>query len=351
MLDDTEKKTCPECKGDYSHLGIHWARSKDCGYPVPARSDEAVLDGLMFIGGSLNNRQRPDANCYVSIVHKDKEALDWIADQLGALAASVTEWSGENVDYHGGEPVDQLWEFRSRSLPALGKYYSWYNREEDRTVPEDITVRPRLLKTACLLAAKPMEDRPGLYLSLRRSSPPPVAVHRIFGGYGPRIIRSEDGGYVVRIQNSTDLCNDLGPWPGFSRGRFDANQFDEGRISCPQCGGRFRTQTHLCERVEDGSVVRIEDASPGGTREMIEVEEMRARPRLFDGEPARYITWTESDCLAALSDTFETPSEFPSNEEYESQYSGRDDMPSLATLYRRFGSREGWIDELGASIK
>ena len=254
---------CPDCE-EYrgTNLGIHWARSKECSYPILSVAEEAVLDGLMFVGGSLNNRHR-SANCYVSIVHKDKDALDWIADKLGALAASVTEWSGENVGYHGGDPVDQLWEFRSRSLPALDKYYTWYNREGDRTVPEDLTVRPRLLKTNCLLAAKPMEDRPGLYLSLRRSSPPPVAVHSVFGGYGPRIIRSEDGGYVVRIQNSTDLCNDLEPWPEFARDRFDADQYDGGRVVCPRCGGRFQRRTHICEYVQDGEVVRDEDANIG----------------------------------------------------------------------------------------
>lgn len=346
MAEEEEGALCPDCE-EYrgTNLGIHWARSKECSYPVPSVTEEAILDGLMFVGGSLNMRHR-DANCYVSIVHKNKQALDWIADQLGALAASVTEWSGEGVEYHGGEPVDQLWEFRTRSLPALDKYYTWYDRDGNRTVPEDISVWPHLLKTACLIAATPMDDRPGLYLSLRRSSPPPVAVHRVFGGYGPRVIRNEEGGYVVRIQNTTDLCNDLAPWPSFARERFDADQFNEGRISCPRCGGRFRTREHVCERVEDGSVVRIEDASPGGAREVIEVEGMRARPQLFDGDPVRYVEWERSDCIEALSNEFETPADFPPNEVYESQYSGRDGMPSLATLYRRFGSREAWMDEL-----
>jgi len=351
MSDNTEKVTCSDCDEEYSHLGIHWARSKDCDYPVPTPSDEAILDGLMFVGGSLNMRHR-DANCYISTVHHDRDVLKWIADELNVLVASITEFDqAESIDYHGRRPDRPLWELRTRSLPGLDKYYGWYDREDNRTVPDDVQVRPLLLKTACLLAARPMDDRPGMYLSLRRTSPPPVSVHRIFGGYGPRIIRSEDGGYVVRIQNSTDLCNDLAPWPGFARDRFNASQFDEGRISCPQCGGRFRTRAHLCERVEDGSVVRIEDASPGGTREVIEVQGMRARPRLFDGGPVRYITWSESDCLAALSDEFETPSEFPPNEVYDSQYSGRDDMPSLATLYRRFGSRQEWIDALWPNTK
>ena len=148
MPDDTETETCPDCEEDYSHLGIHWARSKDCGYPVPALNDEAVLDGLLFVGGSLNMRHR-DANCYVSTVHHDREVLEWIADELGVLVASITEFDkAESIDYHGRRPDGPLWELRTRSLPALDKYRGWYDREDNRTVPQDVQVRPLLLKTA-----------------------------------------------------------------------------------------------------------------------------------------------------------------------------------------------------------
>ena len=90
--------------------------------------DDSAIDmeyytrGLIGVGASP--AETVDYYIYVNIVHKNKQALDWIADQLGALAASVTEWSGESVEYYGGEPVGQLWEFRTRSLPALDKYYT-----------------------------------------------------------------------------------------------------------------------------------------------------------------------------------------------------------------------------------
>jgi len=347
MSDDTKKATCPDCDEEYSHLGIHWARSKDCDYPVPALSDEAVLDGLMFVGGSLNNRLRPDANCYLSTVHHDQDVLDWIADELDVLVSSITEFDKtESIDYHGRRPDRPLWELRTRSLPALDKYYGWYDREDNRTVPEDVQVRPLLLKTACLLAARPMDDRPGMYLSLRRTSPPPVTVHRVFGGYGPRIIRSGDGGYVVRIQNATDLCNDLAPWPHFARDRFDADRYDEGLVVCPRCGGRSRRRTHLCEYVEDGEVVREEDASPGGSRETVEVEGMRARVRTSDEELVRYVSWTAEDCITALLDEYESAGRFPTNPTYVREQEGNEDLPSISTLYARFGDRDGWLAEM-----
>lgn len=302
----------------------------------------------MVVGGALNNRRRPDANCYVSTVHHDRAVLEWIADKLGVLVASITEFDQTgSIDYHGRRPDRPLWELRTRSLPALDKYYVWYDRDDTRTVPKDVQVRPLLLKTACLLAARPMDDRPGMYLSLRRTSPPPVSVHRVFGGYGPRIIRNSDGGYVVRIQNATDLCNDLAPWPPFARDRFDADRHDEGRVVCPRCGGRFRTRPHLCAYVKDGDVVRDEDASPGGRREVVEVEGMRARVRSDNDEDlVRYVSWTAEDCITALIDEYGSAGRFPTNPEYGREQEGREDIPSISTLYARFGDRDGWLAEM-----
>jgi len=344
MPGDVEKTICPECEEEYQALGVHWARSKVCDHAVPGVRDEAVLDGLMFIGGALNNRQRQDANCSVSIVHHDRDVLNWIADELGVLVASISEFDkAGSVEHHGQPPNQSLYDLRTRSLPALNKYYGWYDRDDNRTVPENVRVRPPLLKTACLLAGRPMDDRPGMYLSLRRTSPSPVTVHRVFGGYGPRIIRNSDGGYVLRIQNTTDLCNDLAPWPAFARDRFDAARYDEGRIVCPQCGGRFRERTHLCEYVQDGKVVRDADASPGGSREIVEVEGMRARVRTSDEELERYVSWTARDCTTALLDEYESAGRFPTNGEYAQEQEGREDLPSLSTLYARFGDRDGWL--------
>lgn len=347
MGDEIDQTICPDCDEPYEKLGLHWAASKDCTYPVLTPSEEAILDGLLFVGGTLNNRHR-DANCYVSIVHHDRAALEWIAEQLGVIAASITQFDqAGSIDYYGDAPNQSLWEFRTRSLPTLSTYVTWYDPVDKRTVPDDVQVRPLMLTTACLLAARPMDDRPGLYLSLRRTSPPPVTVHRVFGGYGPRIIRTDDGGYVVRIQNSTDLCNDLAPWPAFARDCFDASQFNEGRIACPRCGGRFRTRTHLCEYVADGEVVLEEDASPGGSRELITVEGMRAQPQLVDlDEVVRYEHWDREECRDALLEEYGSADAFPPNEAYERARQGRDDLPSLSTLYRRFGERAAWLQAM-----
>lgn len=347
MSDDAEKVACPECDEAYQSLGGHWARSKDCDYPPLALSDEAVLDGLMLVGGTLRNRH-VDANCYISIVHADRDVLEWVADELGVLAASITEFDqAGSVDYYGADPERPLWEFRTRSLPALDKYYGWYDADGSRTVPEDVSVDPLLLKTACLLAARPMDDRPGLYLSLQRTSPPPVTVHRVFGGYGPRIVRPDEDGYVVRIHNSTDLCQDLAPWPAFATDRFDPEQFDEGRIICPRCGGRFRTGPHVCEHVEDGEVVRVEDAEPGGASEIDEVDGMRARIKHTEDVGARYVYWSREDCVEALRQWFGGREYIPTNPVYERVQRGNDDLPSLSTLYARFGDRESWLEAVG----
>jgi hypothetical protein len=56
--DATDTAVCPECENEYVSLGRYWARSQTCDYPVPALDDLAMLDGLMVVGGALNNRQR-----------------------------------------------------------------------------------------------------------------------------------------------------------------------------------------------------------------------------------------------------------------------------------------------------
>jgi len=55
--EDGQGELCPDC-GEYrgTNLGIQWARSKDCSYPVLSVTEEAILDGLMFVGGSAQLR-------------------------------------------------------------------------------------------------------------------------------------------------------------------------------------------------------------------------------------------------------------------------------------------------------
>lgn len=346
MKFDGSPARCPDCDGEFEKLGIHWARSRECDYPVLTPDEEAVLDGLMFVGGSLNNRQR-SSNCYVSMVHHDRGVLEWIADQLGVISASITEWDkNQTIEYLGRRPDSPLWEFRTRSLPDLDRYYDWYDANGDRTIPEAVEQRPLLLKTACLLAARPMSDRPGLYLSVRRTSPPPLAIHRVFSGYGPRIVRPENGGYLIRLNNSTDLCNDLAPWPAFAQERFDAARYREGAIVCPRCGGRFRRRAHLCEYVSDGEVVREEDAKHEGSWEVLETDGLHARIRLTEDEPPRLVSWTEADCIDALLEEYGAAGRMPLNDEYQAEQVGRSDLPSLGTLYRRFGDREAWLEAM-----
>jgi ribosomal protein L40E len=325
--DDADTAVCPECETEYVSLGSHWARSQTCDYPVPALDDLAILDGLMVVGGALNNRQR-DANGYLSIVHHDKPVLEWIADELDVLVASITEFNqAESIDYHGSGPTTSHWELRTRSLPALAQYARWYDGDNTRTVPEDITVRPLTIQTACLLAARPLADRPRLALSLRRTSPPPLVIHRLFAGYGPRIIRSQDGGYVVRLYNTTDLCREFAPWPRCAGDRFDATHFNEPQSVCPDCGGRFPTRTHQCVRCADGAVIRSE-----------------ATGAPIEG--ARSHRWPSSACFDALRAEYGTASAFPSNAAYNRRQRGRDDLPSLSTLYARFGDRAAWLQAL-----
>jgi len=301
---------------------------------------------MLFVGGSLNNRNR-DANCYASIVHHDRDVLDWMSDHLGVLAASISEFDQSgSIDYYAGELDQQLWEIRTRSLPALDSYLNWYDREGDRTVPGDVTPRPLMLKTACLLAARRMSDRPGIYLSLQRTRPSEMVVQRVFEGYAPRIRRSSDGGYVVRLYNSTDLCQDLAPWPSFAVERFDDDSIHEGKLRCRYCGGRFRTAEHVCHRIEAGKVVRVEEEQSKGIETIVHHEGGRAWLSERESDGPRMVDWTQEDCLQALLREFDSPSRFPTNADYNELQNGREDLPSLATLYARFGSRVRWIEAM-----
>jgi len=348
MTDESEEgDLCPECEGYRGKkLGLHWARSKDCDYPPLSLDDEAILNGMFFVGGSLNGRKL-DSNCYASIVHHDLDVLEWMAEHLGVLAASITEFDQSgSVEYYGGEPKQTLWEFRTRSLPALDSYLQWYDHDDNRTVPDDITARPLMLKTACLLAARRMSDRPGIYLSLRRTQPSEMAVQRVFEGYAPRIRKSSDGGYVVRLYNSTDLCKDLSPWPTFARDRFDADSINEGQLRCRYCGGRFRTAEHVCHRIEGGKVVRVDGEESEGIETVVHQEGGRAWLSERESDGPRMVEWTQEECIRALLKEYQSVGRFPTNPDYNDTQKGREDLPSLATLYARFGRRGRWIDAM-----
>lgn len=263
---DEEKDICPQCEERFRSLGTHWSRSSECSYPLPTDEELAILDGLMLAGANLANRHRKGANPYLRIVHRSLDVLEWLADELGRAAwvAHIDTLDAEQAspDVYGdvADVDERLTVFRTRSNPHLGTLAEWY-RDDERVVPERVLEArpPPLLRTVVGCKGRAASDRPRTHVTLSTTQPTDRAIHRLFDGYAPRINHGSSS-FLVRFQNTAKLLADLGPWPSPLATRLSPAGTEPETV-CPRCNGRFRKRTHICERIVDGEVVRIEDAS------------------------------------------------------------------------------------------
>lgn len=88
---------CPDCgRQDFDSqkaLTLHWAHpGSDCDYPVPTKREQSILTGLWLTNGSIEGRKTP--NLRKTSIKKD--ALEWLASELGIWGSSVTKASDKN---------------------------------------------------------------------------------------------------------------------------------------------------------------------------------------------------------------------------------------------------------------
>jgi hypothetical protein len=147
---------CHQCSGEYKSIGLHWAKS-DCDYPELSNFQGDVLTGLLLGDGSINSNNGDGCNPRMECSMVTKEYLDYLnSDVFPILGTGVTltrtaEESFEQIKsrdfrtYTDSSNYSDVYRFRTRKLPELKKFLSWYDSGE-KVFPENIELSPTVLK-------------------------------------------------------------------------------------------------------------------------------------------------------------------------------------------------------------
>lgn len=144
--------TCPDCGRTFKAFSQHW-RQSDCEYPSLSEKQKEILKGIVMGDGYVDCRHD---NPYVKCKMITEEYLEYIDKQFGILSNGVdfvatAEEQAKQNRKSGNRPnaktenYSDVYEWRSRSLPELGMFDSWYSSGE-KVWPEDIELTPTVLK-------------------------------------------------------------------------------------------------------------------------------------------------------------------------------------------------------------
>ena len=243
MAESPSRERCPNCGDMYKSVGRHWAGSPTCGYPDLPHHVRDVLTGLLLTGGTPT-RHDEDSTPFVRYSSTDRAFLRWVRDQLGVFAGSIreTDGGGFNEDHW-----DTVYEFTTKANPEYTAWLGrWRTSDDERRVPNDVTISPQGLRVAYAGAGRIREvnGTPRATLALTRANPSERAVQSAFDGYSPRRIREEDTIRVV-LRDAKGFFDDIG-WdaPSFAADQWPDRDFEEPPDQCLECNGRFISLGH-----------------------------------------------------------------------------------------------------------
>lgn len=113
---------CPVCASekDYQRIGQHWSNSTSCDFPYPSESERAVFTGLWLAGATVSETGN---NPLLVKTTKYKEALEWIAEEIGIWHSAIKEGSGRETltEFTGDQTAqkNEKWRWTSVSCPWL----------------------------------------------------------------------------------------------------------------------------------------------------------------------------------------------------------------------------------------
>ncbi len=87
---------CPVCESekDYQRIGQHWSNSTSCDFPYPSESERAVFTGLWLAGATVSETGN---NPLLVKTTKYKQALEWIAEEIGIWHSTIKEGAGRET--------------------------------------------------------------------------------------------------------------------------------------------------------------------------------------------------------------------------------------------------------------
>lgn len=147
------KVTCPKCDGQYSSIGQHWTRAKDCSHPQLSDEQINAATGLLLGDGTLT-RNYKNATIQVKMVNEDYlKYLDRLFGifSLGCDLYATADEKAErnrNSGFHleaSAENYQDVYRWMTRAHPQFNQLRSWYSSGE-KVFPENLEITPTLLK-------------------------------------------------------------------------------------------------------------------------------------------------------------------------------------------------------------
>jgi hypothetical protein len=111
---------CPVCESekDYQRIGQHWSNSTSCDFPYPSEDERAVFTGIWLAGATVAETGN---NPLLVKTTKYKDALEWIAEEIGVWHSTIREGSDrETLTEVAGDQTEhkhKKWRWTSVSCP------------------------------------------------------------------------------------------------------------------------------------------------------------------------------------------------------------------------------------------
>jgi len=146
-------ETCPQCGNEYKEIGKHWSKSLSCEYPPLSDHQREITVGLLMGDGNLN---RCNKNPRLRVKMISPNYLEYLDSEFDIFGTGVrlrhtaeenakrTRESGFSPDAEA-ENYSDVYEWLSRTHPALSEFESWYASGE-KVWPTDIELTPTVLK-------------------------------------------------------------------------------------------------------------------------------------------------------------------------------------------------------------
>lgn len=166
---------CPNCGEEKTGLATHW-NSKRCEHPHLSDKQKEIITGVLMSDGYLRNHQKQN-NASIKVDSINKEYLTYLDKTFGALSTGepTCNRTAEEINKRKKIPrfenstYQDLYRWRSRSLPELNKWESWYNSGE-KVWPKDITLTPTVLKHLYAGDGSKCNNNMRIYLSNERKN-------------------------------------------------------------------------------------------------------------------------------------------------------------------------------------
>lgn len=147
------KVTCRKCGNEYSSIGQHWTKAKDCSHPKLTEEQIDVATGLILGDGTLSRNYK---NAIIQVKMVNEPYLKYLDQLFGIFSLGCNLYAtadkqaerNRNSGFHleaSADNYQDVYRWMTRAHPQFNQFRSWYSNGE-KVFAEDLNITPTLLK-------------------------------------------------------------------------------------------------------------------------------------------------------------------------------------------------------------